>query len=74
VTFEPSRGCVAATRHQQYLDVLLQDLGLSPYRKRNPVAEALLRYGASDYAGVLADHQRRRASGTVRLRPVALDS
>ncbi|MFO7564226.1 MAG: NAD(P)/FAD-dependent oxidoreductase [Enhygromyxa sp.] len=74
VTFEPSRGCAVATRHHQYLDVLLQDLGLSPYRKSNPVAELFLRYGAADYAGLLEEHQRRRTSGPVRLRPVALDS
>lgn len=74
VTFEPSRGCAVATRHQQYLDILLQDLGLSPHRKRNPFAEVFIRYGAADYAGVLEEHQERRASGPVRLRPVALDS
>lgn len=74
VSFEPSRGCAVATRHQQYLDILLQDLGLSPYRKGNPLAEMLLRYGAADYAGLLAEHQQRRASGPLRLHPVALDS
>jgi hypothetical protein len=74
VTFEPSRGCAVATRHQQYLDIMLQDLGLSPYRKSNPVAEVFMRYGAADYAGLLEEHQRRRVSGPVRLRPVALDS
>jgi glycine/D-amino acid oxidase-like deaminating enzyme len=74
VTFEPSRGCAVATRHQQYLDIMLQDLALSPYRKRNPIAEVFVRYGAADYAGLLEEHQRRRESGPVRLRPVALDS
>jgi dimethylaniline monooxygenase (N-oxide forming) len=74
VAFEPSRGCAVATRHQQYLDIMLQDLALSPYRKRNPLAELFVRYGAADYAGLLEEHQRRRADGPVRLRPVALDS
>jgi dimethylaniline monooxygenase (N-oxide forming) len=74
VTFEPSRACAVATRHHQYLDILLQDLGLSPYRKRTVLAEALLRYGAADYAGLLAEHQRRRGAGPLRLRPVPLDS
>jgi dimethylaniline monooxygenase (N-oxide forming) len=74
VTFEPSRACAVSTRHHQYLDILLQDLELSPYRKSNLFAEAVLRYGAADYAGLLMEHQRRRASGPVRLRTVALDS
>jgi dimethylaniline monooxygenase (N-oxide forming) len=74
VTFEPSRGCAVATRHQQYLDIMLQDLELSPYRKGNPIAEVFVRYGAADYAGLLDEHQRRRESGPVRLRPVALDA
>ncbi len=33
IHFEPSRGCAVNTRFQQYLDILLQDLGLTPYRK-----------------------------------------
>ena len=33
VNFEPSRSCAVNTRFQQYLDVLLQDLELSPFRK-----------------------------------------
>lgn len=74
VTFEPSRACAVSTRHQQYLDIMMQDLGLSPYRKPNPIAEVFLRYGASDYAGLIEQHQRRRAEGPVRLRPVARDS
>jgi hypothetical protein len=74
VTFEPSRGVAVATRHQQYLDIMLQDLELSPYRKRNPIAELFIRYGAADYAGLLEEHQRRRERGPVHLRPVALDS
>jgi dimethylaniline monooxygenase (N-oxide forming) len=74
VTFEPSRGCAVSTRHQQVLDIMLQDLRLSPYRKSNPLAEVFLRYGAADYAGLLDEHKRRRASGSVQLRPVALDT
>jgi dimethylaniline monooxygenase (N-oxide forming) len=73
VTYEPSRGCAVATRYQQYLDIMLQDLGLSPYRKGNPLAEVFMQYGPADYAGLIAEHQRRRAAGPLRLRPVALD-
>lgn len=59
-TFEPSRSCAVSTRYQQYLDVVLQDLGLSPYRKLpNVVAEVFARYGADDYAGVVDEYLRR---------------
>jgi len=56
IHFEPSRSCAINTRFQQYLDILLQDLGVSPYRKPNPVAEVLVRYGAADYAGVVDEY------------------
>ena len=74
VNFEPSRSSAVSTRHQQYLDIMMGDLGLSAYRKSNPFAELLSRYGASDYAGLIEEHQRRRARGPVHLRPLPLDS
>ncbi|MDB4929828.1 MAG: NAD(P)/FAD-dependent oxidoreductase [Myxococcaceae bacterium] len=67
IAFEPSRSCAINTRYQQYLDILLQDLGVSPYRKLpNPIAEVFGRYGSADYAGVV-DEVRRGGS---RLRAV----
>lgn len=72
VNFEPSRSCAVSTRYQQYLDVMLADLGFSPYRKSNPVAEIFARYEASDYAGLIDELQRRRAEGPLHLRPVPL--
>lgn len=75
VGFEPSRSCAVSTRYQQYLDVLLGDLGFSPYRKSNPITELFARYGAADYAGLVEAFQRRRASeGPLRLRPQPLDT
>lgn len=69
IHFEPSRSCGVSTRFQQYLDILLKDLHVSPYRKMpNIVAEVFARYKAADYAGVWQDYQRRRRNGTV-LRP-----
>lgn len=56
IHFEPSRSCAVSTRFQQHIDTLLKDLGVSPYRKMpNIFAEALQRYGASDYAGIVQD-------------------
>ncbi len=72
IAFEPSRSCAINTRYQQYLDMLLQDLGVSPYRKLpNVIAEVFARYAAIDYAGVV-DEVRR---GRVRpLRPGPYDA
>lgn len=54
ITFEPSRSCAVSTRFQQYLDIMLADLGVSPYRKLpNPLAEIFAPYEARDYAGVV---------------------
>ena len=60
ITFEPSRSCAVSTRFQQYLDILLQDLGVSPYRKLpNIFAEIFARYNAADYAGVVDEYLAR---------------
>jgi dimethylaniline monooxygenase (N-oxide forming) len=75
IEFEPSRACATSTRYQQYLDVLLGDLGLSPYRKSNWFAEVFVRYGAADYAGLLDEFERKRANeGPLKLRPLPLDT
>ena len=75
IEFEPARSCATNLRYQQYLDVMLGDLGLSPYRKSNWFAEVFARYGAGDYAGVLDEFQQRRASGApLKLRPLPLDT
>jgi cation diffusion facilitator CzcD-associated flavoprotein CzcO len=71
IVFEPSRGCAVSTRYQQHIDMLLQDLGVSPYRKLpNVVAEVFGRYGASDYAGVLQEVRASRRP----MRPRPLDA
>lgn len=72
VRFEPSRGVAVSTRFQQYLDILLMDLGLSPYRKLpNPIAELFGRYGASDYAGLVQEYERTPRKGPRRPLPLA---
>lgn len=56
IHFEPSRSCAVNTRFQQYLDIMLTDLGVSPYRKLpNVIAEVFSPYGPADYAGVVDD-------------------
>ncbi len=72
ILFEPSRSCATNTRFHQYLDVMLMDLGLRPYRKSNPIAELIAPYTAADYAGLLEEYTRaREADGRVR-RPLPL--
>jgi dimethylaniline monooxygenase (N-oxide forming) len=59
IQFEPSRSLATSTRFQQYLDILLKDLGISPYRKLpNIFAEIFGRYGSADYKGVLKEYNR----------------
>jgi hypothetical protein len=54
IHFEPSRSCAVNTRYQQYIDIMLADLGVSPYRKLpNLPAEIFAQYGPGDYASVV---------------------
>ena len=67
-----SRSCAINTRYQQYLDILLNELGVSPYRKLpNVVAEVFARYGAVDYAGVTEQVLKR---GPEKRRALPLDA
>jgi hypothetical protein len=60
-------------RFQQYIDILLADLGVSPYRKLpNLFAEVFARYGPGDYVGVSAEYERRRQKRKPRLAAVAM--
>ena len=58
ILFEPARSCGVNTRFHQYLDVLLGDLGLDPYRKRSRLAELVAPYTAADYDGILGEYER----------------
>ena len=61
IQFEPSRSCAVNTRFQQYNDIMLKDLGLSPYRKMpNLFAEIFGEYGASDYKDLHAEYKSCR--------------
>ena len=73
VHFEASRSCAVNTRFQQYIDVLLADLGFSPYRKLpNLFAELFAQYGARDYSGLVDAYIARRARGSVVRTPVPM--
>lgn len=61
INFEPSRSCAVNTRFQQYIDIMLKDLGLSPYRKLpNLFAELFCEYGAADYENIFREYEEKR--------------
>ncbi|HXD09981.1 MAG TPA: hypothetical protein VN653_07965, partial [Anaerolineales bacterium] len=75
IQFEPSRSVAVNTRFQQYIDILLKDLGISPYRKLpNIFAEIFGRYGSSDYAGVVKEYNSRSTRGSEKLIPLQVDT
>ena len=75
VNFEPSRSCAVNTRFQQYLDVLLKDLGLNPYRKLpNILAELFSQYGPDDYVDIFEEYRAGRTQRPETLRTLALDT
>jgi dimethylaniline monooxygenase (N-oxide forming) len=75
VNFEPSRSCAVNTRFQQYLDVLLKDLGLNPYRKMpNILAELFSQYGPDDYLDIFEEYRARRTQRSEPLHTLALDT
>ena len=74
VLFDPSRATAVNTRFHQYTDVLLRDLGLSPWRKRNPVAEVLLAYTAADYDGLFDEYREARTRASLPRRPLPVST
>jgi hypothetical protein len=73
--FENARMCAVSTRFQQYIDILLKELHVSPYRKLpNILAEIFSRYEASDYRGVFEEYERNKARRRMPLRTLPLDT
>lgn len=73
IHFETTRSAGINVRYQQYLDILLKDLGLSPYRKMpNVLAEIFDRYNCSDYRDVLEEYERVRKNRTAPRLPLDL--
>ena len=75
IRFEHARSCAVSTRFQQYIDIMLKELQVSPYRKMpNVLAELFSRYEASDYRGIFEEYERQKAYRTTPLRPLPLDT
>ena len=75
IEFEPSRSLATNTRFQQYIDILLKDLGVSPYRKLpNVFAEIFGRYGSADYARVVEEYNDQRTRGSEQRIPLEVNT
>jgi cation diffusion facilitator CzcD-associated flavoprotein CzcO len=75
IKFENARSCAVSTRFQQYIDILLKELEISPYRKLpNIFAEIFSRYKASDYQGIYEEYERKKAKRTAPLKTLPLDT
>jgi hypothetical protein len=73
IKFENARSCAVSTRFQQYIDILLQELQVNPYRKLpNPFAELFSRYEAADYEGVFEEYERARSKRKSPLKTLPL--
>jgi dimethylaniline monooxygenase (N-oxide forming) len=75
MAFEPTRAYLILTRFQQYLDTLLQDLDVNPYRKMpNFLSEVFARYEASDYSSVIQEYDEKMARRLTALKPCEHDT
>ncbi|HYE54564.1 MAG TPA: hypothetical protein VD996_06960, partial [Chitinophagaceae bacterium] len=75
INFDPARSYSTSTRFHQYIDVLLKDLGLSPYRKMpNVFAEVFARYEAADYKGITEEYHKKTKRRTAPLKPLKRDT
>ena len=70
MAFEPTRAYLILTRFQQYIDTLMLDLGLNPYRKMpNLLAEVFARYDSSDYKDIVKEYEENMTKRLTSLRP-----
>jgi hypothetical protein len=75
IQFEPSRAIAVNTRFQQYIDILLKELALTPYRKLpNVFAEIFGRYGSTDYRYVVDEYNRARSKRSQPLTTLPVDT
>ena len=75
INFEPSRSCAVNTRFQQYMDIMLLELGVSPYRKMpNLLAEIFVQYGAEDYCNILDEYLSGARERNAPLPSLPLDT
>jgi dimethylaniline monooxygenase (N-oxide forming) len=72
---DPARAYATSTRYHQYLDVILKDIGVSPYRKMpNIFAEVFGRYGADDYRGISEEYLEKMKKRKKKLKPLRLST
>lgn len=75
VNYDPARSYSTSTRFHQYIDVLLKDLGVSPYRKMpNVFAEVFVRYEAADYKGITEEYNAKSKKRKAPLKPINVDT
>lgn len=75
IKFENARSCAVSTRFQQYIDIMLMELGISPYRKLpNIFAEVFGRYEAADYKTIYEDYKKNRERNPVPLKTLPLNT
>jgi len=59
-SYESTFNIAVSTRYQQHLDILLQDIGISQWRKLpNIFAEIFSRYDPTDYKGVVEKYLKK---------------
>jgi dimethylaniline monooxygenase (N-oxide forming) len=75
VNFDPARSYSTSTRFHQYIDVLLKDMGVSPYRKMpNVFAEVFARYEAADYRGITEEYNANKKKRATPLKPLPVNT
>ena len=75
MAFEPTRAYLILTRFQQYIDTLMLDLGLNPYRKLpNIFAEVFYRYDSSDYKNIVKEFEENMTKRLTPLVPCVHDT
>lgn len=75
VNYDPARSYSTSTRFHQYIDVLLKDMGVSPYRKMpNIFAEVFARYEAADYEGIMEEYNANLKKRKAPLQPMKVDT
>ena len=74
VLFEPGRAFGVGNRLHQYLDVLLDEIGVPTLRKRGVFRELTEPYFAADYAGVLDDYLAVHAEHPRPRMPLPFDA
>jgi dimethylaniline monooxygenase (N-oxide forming) len=75
INHDPAMAYATSTRYHQYLDVILKDIGISPYRKLpNFFAEIFSPYTANDYKGITEAYLKKAVKRKTKLRPLKVNT